>query len=79
MITSQISKSRVLRKIGMGATAVIMTVGLMTAFSESAQASGSGTTNTGPAQIEDCPGLLTGDAKYCMSSNTNPCTQVLCK
>jgi hypothetical protein len=78
MITSQISKSKVLRKIGMGATAVIMTVGLVTAFSESAQASGSGTSNTGPAQIVDCPGLGTGDGKYCMSQNTNSCTQILC-
>ena len=34
--------------------------------------------NTGPAKIVDCPGIGTGDAKYCLCENTNPCTDILC-
>jgi hypothetical protein len=35
--------------------------------------------NTGPAEIVDCPGWFTGDAKYCMCENVHPCTQILCQ
>lgn len=35
--------------------------------------------NTGPAQIVDCPGLFTGDGKYCLCENSNPCTEIICQ
>lgn len=36
------------------------------------------TSNTGPGEMYDCPGIGTGDGKMCMCSNSYPCQQVLC-
>lgn len=34
--------------------------------------------NTGPGKTYDCPGIGTGDGKWCLCSNANPCTETLC-
>lgn len=39
---------------------------------------GEGTGNTGPGQIYDCPGWLTGDGKYCLCENQYECTETSC-
>jgi hypothetical protein len=72
-------KQVVLRKLATGASAVVMTVGLIGSFDFPANASGSGTGNTGPANVVECGGFSNTYAKICLNENTNACLPTQCQ
>ncbi|SEJ75861.1 hypothetical protein SAMN05216327_118149 [Dyadobacter sp. SG02] len=80
MEKSEVTKSRVLRKIMLGTSAVVMAVGLVASFDGEAQSSGSGGGGSDKPEFkiyeESCYELIDNEWKYVGSGNTcGPGTQ----